>query len=118
MDSSESLVSVECLKDVYLVKLLPKHILDQSQITRIGQELKGLVDQGAAKMVIDFSEVLYLSSGTLGMLVNTKKLIEARKGSVKLCSIKPLLMEIFTITRMDNIFSIYPAADQAVSSFG
>jgi anti-sigma B factor antagonist len=100
-----------------VVKLLPKHILDQSQIIQISRELKDLIDQGATRMVIDFSEVLYLSSGALGMLVTAKKQIEGKKGSVKLCSIKPLLMEIFTITRMDNIFSIYPAMDLAVSSF-
>ncbi len=118
MESRESLISVEGRSDVQVVRLLPKHILEPEQIADIGRDLKNLIDDGTTKMVLDFSEVLYLSSGTLGMLVNIRKLIEANKGSVKLCAIKPLLSEIFQITRLGGVFSVYPTVEDAVASFG
>ena len=117
MEPCESLVSVEYQTGVYKVTLLPKHLLDPEQIARIGKSLSDLIDKGAANIVIDFSNVLYLSSGMLGMLIQTKKLIEAKRGTLKLCAIKPLVLEIFQITRLEKVFSVYPTVQVAAASF-
>jgi anti-sigma B factor antagonist len=116
MEAGESLISVECRMGVHVVTLLPKHILDAELITELGQVLGDLVEVGAVKMAIDFSNVLYLSSGALGMLIHTKKLIESKRGKIALCAIKPLIEEIFRITRLGNTFSVLPTVEDAVAS--
>jgi anti-sigma B factor antagonist len=117
MDPQKSLFSVQCMVGVHVVKLLPKQILDQLQITEIGQGIKELIDQGTTKLLIDFSNVDHLSSASLGMLITTKKQIEANKGRLKLSSIKPQLFEVFKITRLDKVFSVYKTTDEALLSF-
>jgi anti-sigma B factor antagonist len=117
MEPCESLISVEYKMGVHKVTLLPKHLLDPEPIARVGRDLSNLIDQGAAKIVIDFSNVLYLSSGALGMLIQTKKLIDAKRGTLSLCAIKPLVLEIFQITRLEKVFSVFPTAEEA-ASFG
>jgi anti-sigma B factor antagonist len=117
MDSRKSLYSVENMMGVQVVKLMPRQILDQLQISEIGLGLKELIDQGTTKILLDFSNVDHLSSASLGMLITTKKQIEVVKGRFKLCSIKPQLFEVFKITRLDKVFSIYKNADEALLSF-
>ncbi len=117
MDLRKSLFSVEAMMGVQVVRLLPKQILDQLQITEIGQGVKELIDQGTMKILIDFSNVDHLSSASLGMLITIKKQIETNKGRLKLSGIKPQLFEVFKITRLDKVFSVYKTADEALLSF-
>jgi anti-sigma B factor antagonist len=117
MAQEKDLFSVERLMGVQVVRLLPRQILDQLQISDIGQGIKNMIDQGELKIVVDFSIVDHLSSSALGMLINTKKLIEAKKGKVKICGMKPELFEVFRITRLDKVFSFYKTRDEALLSF-
>jgi len=117
MDVRKSLYSVENMMGVQVVKLVPRQILDQLQITEIGQGIKELVDQGTTKLLLDFSNVDHLSSSSLGMLITVKKQIETNKGHLKLCAIKPTLFEVFKITRLDKVFSVYKTTDEALLSF-
>ena len=50
----------------------------------------------------------YLSSAALGKPINLKKKVGAVKGKLKLCCIHPDLLEVFKITRLDQVFEIYP----------
>jgi anti-sigma B factor antagonist len=117
MDTRKSLFTVENMMGVQVVKLVPKQILDQLQITEIGQGVKDLIDQGTLKLLLDFSNVDHLSSSSLGMLITIKKQIETNKGRLKLCAIKPPLFEVFKITRLDKVFSVYNPAHDALLSF-
>ena len=52
------------------------------------------------------------------MLVRLKNKTAEIGTNLKLCDIKPLLMEIFQITKMDKVFDIYDTCDKAFESFG
>jgi anti-sigma B factor antagonist len=118
MDESKSLLSVERMKDdIVVVRLLPRQILDEIQITEISQSLKELVDSGSNKIILDFSTVDHFSSSALGMLITLKKQVESEKGSLKLCYIRAQILKVFKITRLDEIFSIYKTAPEALASF-
>ena len=116
MEPQKSLFSVDRMMGASVVKFLPPQILDQVQIADISHDLQALIDQGATKLVLDFSNVNHLSSGTLGMLINLKKQVEAKKGQVRLCALKPTLFEVFKITRLDKVFSFHATADEALLS--
>lgn len=117
MNTPKSLFAVQQMMGVHVVRLLPTQILDQLQIAEIGQGIKDLIEQGATKVLLDFSNVSHLSSASLGMLITVKKDIEAQKGKLKLCQIKPELFEVFKITRLDKVFSIHKTADEALLDF-
>jgi anti-anti-sigma factor len=58
------------------------------------------------RLVLDFSDVQYLSSADLGKLINLKKKVGAVRGKVRLRGIHPDLLEVFRITRLDQVFEI------------
>jgi anti-anti-sigma factor len=56
----------------------------------VGDQLYSLVeDQGHSQLLLNFSNVQYLSSAALGKLIQLKKKVGAVKGNLKLCCIHP-----------------------------
>jgi len=104
--------------DVTIVSFLDFSVLDREQIDKIGEELVGLVeDQGRKRILINFEGVDYLSSTVLGKLIALHKRVAASRGELKLCGIKPGIMEVFEITKLDKVFDIYEDEDEAMSDF-
>ena len=63
-------IDVSKVGDVTVVRFVDKTVLDESSIHELGQELFGLVDaQNGRKMVLNFSNVEFISSATLGKLI-------------------------------------------------
>ena len=104
---------------IKVVEFTESRILDEANIAEIGNRVNGLID-GAAKprILLDFSGVDHLSSAALGMLISANNRIRDKNGELRLCSIKPPILEVFSITKLDKLFKIYPDRKAALNSFG
>jgi anti-sigma B factor antagonist len=81
--------------------------------------LKEALDDAAAsggRLVLDLSEVHFIDSTALGVLVGTYQEIRARNGALRLVVEDPFLLKIFRITGFDGIFSIFSQVAEAVSA--
>jgi anti-sigma B factor antagonist len=118
MSTGPRRLDIEEVGDITIAKFVDKKILDETNIQIIGNQLFGLVDEdGRKKIVLDFSSVEYLSSAALGKLIQMDKKVKAAKGKLKLCAIRPEILEVFQITRLDKMFDIRPSQDSALESF-
>jgi anti-sigma B factor antagonist len=100
-----------------VVELTDRRILDEVSINEIGEQLSGLVAASASpRFVLDFSGVAHLSSTALGMLITLHKRIREKGGELRLCGIQPAIMEVFVITRLNEIFSISQTREQALAT--
>lgn len=107
-------LKVEEIGAVTVVRLMDRSILDEETILPIRRGLFKLVDSGKSAILLDFSHVEHLSSTMLGVLI---KLNGQVAGQLKLCAIRPSLMEVFKITRLDEIIQIYDDLERALDSF-
>ncbi len=104
--------------EILTVHLTEAKILDESVIQQISAALIELIGKTSEpNVVIDFSQVRFLSSSALGMLVKINKKCKEFKINLKLCSIHSDIMEVFKITRLDKVLSIYPDAQAAHDAF-
>lgn len=118
MSTVQQFVEVKDVDDVTVVRFLESKILDESNIAQIGDRLFRLVDQdGRKKLVLNFEKVEYLSSAALGKLITLEKKTKAQAGRMKLCNIKPGILEVFKITRLDKMFDIQSSEEAAVGGF-
>ena len=105
-------------KDVKIVSFIENKILDEANITEIGQGLTSLAEaRDRPKLMLDFQNVDHLSSAALGMLINVNAKVKARSGELRLVHIKPQIMEVFQITQLTKLFRIMPDRDAAMASF-
>jgi len=111
-------LSTETIDGVTVVSFIDTKIVTEDNILEVGDQLYQLVDvEGKRQLLLNFGNVQYLSSAALGKLINLKKKVGAVKGKLKLCCIHPDLLEVFRITRLDQVFEIYAEEQAALSKF-
>lgn len=111
-------LDIEEVNGVTVARFTDKKILDESNIQIIGNQLFSLVDEDhRQKIVLDFTNVEYLSSAALGKLITMDKKVKASGGKLRLCSIRSDIKEVFKITRLDKLFQILDNRDKAVEGF-
>ena len=105
-------------KDVKVVDFVDSKILDEANIAEIGQHLTGLVAaKDRPKILLDFAKVDHLSSAALGMLINVNNKVKQQNGQLRLASIKPQILEVFEITKLNKLFKILPTRAEALASY-
>jgi anti-sigma B factor antagonist len=116
MEQEPKRIAVDKRGDCTIMKFRDKDILDQVNIHEMGEEMYAIVaGTPGISLIVDFDGVLYLSSSALGKLISLKKRVEEACGTIKMCRIKPEIMEVFRITKLDTIFDIYPDLDSAIA---
>jgi anti-sigma B factor antagonist len=112
-------VAVTQEKDIRIVEFTHSKILDEANIADIGQTLNALIDEmPKPKLLLDFSTVDHLSSAALGMLINANNKIKQKNGEFRLANIKPQILDVFKITKLDKLFRIRATREEAMRSFG
>lgn len=111
-------VAVSQQDGVSLCEFVSSRILDESNIKEIGDALSDLIDQSEhPKLLLDFTQVDHLSSAALGMLINANNRIRLRSGQLRLACIRPQILEVFAITKLNKLFKILPTRQEALASF-
>lgn len=103
--------------DVCVVRFLSSRIMSDVVIAEIGQELLNLVDQAQGRLLLNFENVTFVSSGMIGKLLLLNKKCTASATAVKICCLGPAISEIFAITRLHRMFSIHNTAAEALAAF-
>ncbi len=101
------------------VEFVDRDILDESAIRQISKELLQRIESSPVpRMLISFQGVEHLSSAALGTLITINSLSKKRGGQLRLSDIKPSIMEVFTITKLNKLFHISETAEKALDGFG
>ena len=118
MSNQPSRLKVLTDNDVEHIEFLDRNILEESIIQAIGDEICQIIDQKATpKILINFSNVEHLSSAALGTLITVSKRVKQKAGQLRFCCIDENILEIFVMTKLDQLFKIHPDIEQATNSF-
>ena len=103
---------------VTVIRFVDRKILDEANIQELGKELFALVEEDNRKsLLLNFSNVEFLSSAALGKLITLDKKVKAHGGKLKLCNIRPEIYEVFAITKLNKLFDIQDTEEKAIASF-
>jgi anti-sigma B factor antagonist len=81
-------------------------LLDETNAPAVGDELLALVERRPRTLVVDFENVAFLSSTTLGLLLVLRKELQARGGRLVLCHLAPEVYGVFEATRLHLLFDV------------
>ncbi|HDH09785.1 MAG: anti-sigma B factor antagonist [Chloroflexi bacterium] len=76
-----------------------------------------LLAEGEHNFVIDMGGVDFIDSSGLAAFVRLFKRVRIGEGDVKLCCIRPEILKIFELTRLNRVFDIFDTRAEAVESF-
>lgn len=104
--------------DVTVVRFRDHKIVDEVSIQELGQELFQLVEvDKRKKLLLSFASVEFLSSAALGKLITLERKVKAAGGAMKLCLIRPEILEVFKITQLTTLFDIKEDEADALAAF-
>jgi len=102
-----------------IVTFTDERILEEKDVRELEEALASLIEQtDGIALVLDFSNVRFMSSAVLGLLIKVSKRVYEHGGKLALCAIGPRIYEIFKITRLTKIFDIHKNAETAVKRLG
>ena len=78
--------------------------------------LTAMIEQKPERMVIDLSEVTYIDSAGLAALIQAMQKVEAYGGKFLLAGLQDTVRSIFEISRLDQVFQIFPDTDAALAT--
>ncbi|HKK20117.1 MAG TPA: STAS domain-containing protein [candidate division Zixibacteria bacterium] len=91
--------------------------LDLASGAGVKEQVKQLLGQEKSLIHLNLSQVDFINSSGLGVLVSIMKEVRMRKGRLTLSELVSYVQEIFEITQLSHIFEIYTSQQEALNSY-
>jgi anti-sigma B factor antagonist len=79
--------------------------------------IRGLLDRGHRKILLNLADVDYIDSSGIGELVSAYTAVRTASGEMKLLQLTRRVHDILQITRLFTVFDVQSDEDSAVRSF-
>jgi anti-sigma B factor antagonist len=83
---------------------------------RISAQLNQMIAAKPKQLVVDMSQVSYIDSSGLAVLIEGMQNVAAYGGKFSLAGLQDAVKPIFEIARLDQVFQIYPTVDAALAA--
>ena len=91
--------------------------LDTNTAPEAEHQINVLLASGAAKILVNFENLNYISSAGLRVLLATAKKMMTTGGSLKICSLNSTVQEVFDISGFNTILSVAANDADALAAF-
>lgn len=97
--------------------------LTAAEAPQLQDRLNKLFDEGRYRILLDLSDLEYIASPGLRVLIEARKrarewkLTELDRGDVRIVGLPPRIKEVFDLTGFTSLFQIYDDMVEAVGSF-
>ena len=99
------------------VLLQPSGRLDANTSQQFESEMLAQLNESPQGMVMDFSNLSYVSSAGLRVVLLAAKKVKAAGGRFVLCGISPAILEVFRVSGFLSILTVAPDRDAALAKF-
>lgn len=100
-------------QDIFIIRLSGR--MDTATVQKFTDFIQENETRDSDKIILDMGKLEYVSSAGLRGLLTYAKKIEAKKGSLLLCSLEGLVKEVFELSGFNKIFTITADIDEARS---
>ncbi|MFY0693306.1 MAG: STAS domain-containing protein [Paracoccaceae bacterium] len=87
--------------------------IDAASAIHLKDQFREQVADSTGRVVMDLGQVDFMDSSGLGAIVAALKLLDGRK--LELAAPTPAVKKVFTLTRMDKIFTLHPDLETALT---
>lgn len=95
-----------------LVLAVKDRRVDARGAPALKERIAEFVSAGSEWIVLDLSDVEFIDSSGLGAIVSALKLL-GRRGDIVIAGSREPVAALFSLTRMDKVFRMFPTADEA-----
>jgi anti-sigma B factor antagonist len=92
-------------------------LIGGDETVELRQAVAGFADREYGKLIIDLSNVTYVNSTAIGVLVSAHTTYSRRGWHIRICGMNKNINNIFVITKLTLVFEVYDTREEAAKSF-
>jgi anti-sigma B factor antagonist len=93
-------------------------MFEADKVQLVGKELIDLVEcKRYTKLLLNLTNAHFVSSAMLAHFVKLLRKVQEVKGRLRLCCLRPVIMDAFKVSNFDKIFEIFPDEASALKKF-
>jgi anti-sigma B factor antagonist len=100
-----------------VVLLNLKGTIETTNAGTLEDVIERIINDTCFKIVVDLSEVTYISSAGWGIFISEIKRVRRELGDIKLAAMRPEVREVFDLLEFNNILKPYPDKVEAIRDF-
>ena len=101
--------------NILVVKLRGR--LDTNASMDFEHQVEESINFSKDNMILDFSELEYICSSGLRVIIQSAKKLKALQQELVLCSMEDYIQEVFEISGFDTFLKIFSTKEEAIKSF-
>jgi anti-sigma B factor antagonist len=103
--------------NIQLLKLSGE-LIDKNQATELMVAVDELLELGKSKLMIDLSELKYMNSSGLNVLIQLLTKTRTRGGESVIFNVNKKVNELLVITKLNTLFKVAESKAEAISLLG
>jgi anti-anti-sigma factor len=93
-------------------------MFEGDKVPDVAKELMDLiVTKRYTKLLLNLANASFISSAMLAHLIRLNRKVQEAKGKIRLCCLRPVIMDAFKVSSFDKIFEIYADEASALKKF-
>jgi anti-sigma B factor antagonist len=96
---------------------LKGNVMGGDDTKEFNELLHKLIDEGKKNVIVDLSDVKFMNSSGIGMLISGLTTMKKAEGSMKLSGATDKIESLLVITKLITIFETFDDIDKAIASF-
>jgi len=93
-------------------------MFEGDKVESLAKELFGVIEaKKYKKILLNLYNAGYISSTMPAQLVRLHRKMQDVKGKIRLCSLRPPVMDAFKVSQFDRLFEIFPDEPTALKKF-
>ncbi len=93
-------------------------MMEGDKVDSLAKELLGVIEtKKYKKVLLNLYNAGYMSSAMLAQLVRLHRKMQEIKGKIRLCCLRPPVMDAFKVSQFDRLFEIFADEPSALRKF-
>ncbi len=92
---------------------LSGELIDKNQATDLIKQVDEILELGSNKLIIDLSDLKYMNSSGLNVLIQLLTKARTRGGESIICNVSKKVNDLLVITKLNTLFKVASSTDEA-----
>jgi anti-sigma B factor antagonist len=110
-------ISIRESGDVTILDLRGRSTINDGESDLLDSRIKGLVDKGAHKLLLNLGDLTQFDSSGIGVIVGTYVSLRNQGGDLRLLRPRGLVLEVFRVLHLLKIIPMFEDEAEALASF-
>jgi anti-anti-sigma factor len=89
--------------------------IDSTTAKSFGDNLLGVLKSEQSRVIVDFRNILYISSAGFRVLLLAGRMADETKSKFALCNLTSEVSRLFDLGAFTDLFDIYPSRDEGLT---